>query len=160
MTNRIKKRGKRGNAEEAAKALKLIIGNRRTDVYGRRKPKHAKTKGLRGSEISLSAYKTAADKIDWQNQKDMYQQGHEFFLNYHHLYADNKNNEIGEFLELHYSLVMAYKGGKMKTNDTYQNSQKAAIEKTIATLEKSQKYNNSEVVAKTITTLKKSLKYL
>lgn len=110
--------------------------------------------------MNLSSYNTAADKINWQNQKEMYQQGHEFFLNYHQLYADNKNNDIGEFLDLHYSLVTNYKGGKIKASASYENSQKLALEKTIATLEKSQKYNSSQAVAKTVSTLKKSLKYL
>ncbi len=123
-----------------------------------------KSGGLRGIDkettLSLSAYKTAAERVNWQNQKEMYQQGHEFFLNYYQLYADNKNNDIGEFLDLHYGLVINYQGGKIKASASYENSQKSALEKTIATLEKSQKYNNSEAVAKTISTLKKSLKYL
>lgn len=84
-----------------------ITGNRKAD-FGKAKPKRTKG-GLRGTDISLPAYKTAAEKINWQNQKEMYQQGHDFFLNYYQLYADNKTNDIGRFLDLHYSLVQNYK---------------------------------------------------
>ena len=70
-------------------------------------------------KMTISNYKTAADNINWQNQKEMYQQGHEFFLNYYQLYADNKNNDIGEFLDLHYNLVANYKGGKIKADANY-----------------------------------------
>jgi hypothetical protein len=91
-----------------------ITGSRKTD-FGKAKSK--RTKGLRGTdketEISLAAYQTAAEKVNWQNQKEMYQQGHDFFLNYYQLYADNKNNDIGRFLDLHYSLVQNYKQGKI-----------------------------------------------
>ncbi len=79
--------------------------------------------------MTISSYKTAADKINWQNQKEMYQQGHDFFLNYHQLYADNKNNDIGDFLDLHYNLVANYKGGKIKASASYGNVQALAKSK-------------------------------
>jgi hypothetical protein len=92
-------------ATTTQKQLK-ITGSRKA-YFDKTKPKQAKG-GLRGTDISLSAYNTAAMKIRWADQKEMYQQGHDFFLNYHNLYADNQNNDIGQFLDLHYSLVQNY----------------------------------------------------
>jgi hypothetical protein len=82
--------------------------------------------------MTISSYNTAADKINWQNQKEMYQQGHDFFLNYHQLYADNKNNDIGQFLDLHYSLVTNYKGGKIKASANYGDLQAQARKEIMA----------------------------
>jgi hypothetical protein len=130
MANHIKRRVHiRGNSKEAAKALKLIIGNRKTDYRTKTRSNTKKINGLQGTTISLATYNTASDRIDWGNQKEMYQQGHEFFLNYHQLYADNKNNDIGEFLDLHYSLVTNYKGGKIKASANYGNVQALAKSK-------------------------------
>ena len=82
--------------------------------------------------MTISSYKTAAERVNWQNQKEMYHQGHEFFLNYYQLYADNKNNDIGEFLELHYNLVVNYQGGKIKASASYGDLQAQARKEIMA----------------------------
>jgi hypothetical protein len=124
MTNRTQSRSK-------------ITGSRKTD-FGKAKSK--RTKGLRGTdkEISLAAYQTAAEKVNWQNQKEMYQQGHEFFLNYHNLYADNQTNDIGRFLDLHYSLVQNYKqkGKVSATSEAEYEDLVALVKAQIRTLER------------------------
>ncbi len=51
-------------------------------------------------------YTALAQQINWAEQPDFFQQGHQFYLNYNQLYEANQANATGKVLDLHSRLVV------------------------------------------------------